>query len=104
MKLLKKGNILIGNHPHIESFLSKHGFSESDYIVFNMDIFKKTKYNGEVEKFLESSKPYYRKSKQHYLDREDITFNQFVTVLRQICKQNNIRYSSKVKYSNQSIR
>mgnify|MGYP001361294763 CR=1 FL=1 len=94
----KKSQILKSNHDFINDFLIEHGVKENNYIIFNLDIFKKCQYNNIINEFLENSKPYYYKNKLHYLNRENITYNQFITVIRQICRHNLIPFSSKVKY------
>ena len=39
----------------------------------------------------------YKKSKKFYLEREN-SYNNLLTIIRQICKKNNIKYVSKIKY------
>jgi hypothetical protein len=65
--------------------------------IFNLDAFKKGVYNEEIPKFIELSKSYYYISKRHYLEKK-LTYNSFTTIIRQICKSNDIHYSSKIKY------
>jgi hypothetical protein len=74
------------------------------YYIFNIDSFKKGIYNNSIPTFLETCKKYYHVSKRKYLEKK-ITFNSFITVLRQICNYNNITYTSQIKYdkSNYSI-
>ena len=74
------------------------------YYVFNTDSFKKGIYNNSIPTFLETCKLYYHVSKRKYLEKK-LTFNSFITVLRQICNYNNITYTSQIKYdkSNYSI-
>ena len=66
-----------------------------------MDSFKKGIYKDLIPKFLENCKSYYHISKRKYLEKE-LTFNSFITVLRQICNFNNITYTSKIKYDKSS--
>jgi SNF2 family DNA or RNA helicase len=72
--------------------------------VFNVDSFRKGVYKDLIPKFLETCKPYYHISKRKYLEKK-LTFNSFITVLRQICNFNKITYTSEIKYdkSNYSI-
>ena len=74
------------------------------YYVFNVDSFRKGVYKDLIPKFLETCKPYYHISKRKYLEKK-LTFNSFITVLRQICNFNKITYTSQIKYdkSNYSI-
>jgi len=67
------------------------------YYVFNVDSFRKGVYKDLIPKFLETCKPYYHISKRKYLEKK-LTFNSFVTVIRQICNFNNITYTSQIKY------
>ena len=67
------------------------------YYVFNVDSFRKGVYKELIPKFLETCKPYYHISKRKYLEKK-LTFNSFITVLRQICNFNNITYTSQIKY------
>ena len=74
------------------------------YYIFNMESFKKGVYKELIPKFLETCKPYYHISKRKYLEKK-LTYNSFITVLRQICNFNKITYTSQIKYdkSNYSI-
>jgi len=67
------------------------------YFIFNNISFKKGVFNGKIENFLSFCKDYYHLSKKKYLERK-LTFNSFVTVLRQICNCNNITYTSQIVY------
>jgi len=63
--------------------------------------FKKGVYNHTIEEFIVSCKPYYHTSKHKYLDKK-LTYNSFLTVVRQICNCNNITYTSQIKYDKSS--
>jgi len=67
------------------------------YYIFNNESFKKGMYNNDIQRFIELCFPYYFLSKRKYLERK-ITFNNFTTILRQICNHNNIRYVNEIKY------
>lgn len=67
------------------------------YYVINNDAFKKMRLLNEYENLIEALKPHYKKSKQFYLLRPP-KYNYFTTLIRHICKHNNIMYSSKIKY------
>ena len=79
-------------------FIISIGIVESNYVIVNETIFKKAEYNNLIKPFFEKLIPYYHKSKQFYLLRE-INFSTFITVLRQICKSNDVHFTSKLKYS-----
>ena len=67
------------------------------YYTINNDAFKKMKLLNLYEELTTNLKPYYKPSKQHYLTRPP-KYNYFTTLIRHICKSNNIMYSSKIKY------
>jgi hypothetical protein len=67
------------------------------YYTFNKDAFKKGIYNEDIPNFLKTCLPYYHISKRKYLEKK-LTYNSFVTVLRQICNFNKITYTSQIKY------
>ena len=65
--------------------------------VINNNSYKKGIFNETIVKFIEDCKPFYHLSKQKYLERK-LTYNSFVTILRQICNYNKITYTSQIKY------
>ena len=79
--------------------MSKNQVIKKYVDIFN-DFVKNIMYEKEGRDFLIELKRYYYKNKHFYIDRENITYNQFNTVLRQICKINNIDIEIKIKYEN----
>ena len=77
--------------------LDKICLKNQKYYIFNNDAFKKGVYNEEIQSFLNTCIPYYQMSKRKYLEKK-LTYNSFVTVLRQICNFNKITYTSQIKY------
>ena len=71
--------------------------SNDKYYMINNDAFKKMKMLDLYEELIQELKPYYKASKQHYLERT-VKYNYFTTLIRHICKANKIMYSSKIKY------
>ena len=67
------------------------------FFIVNNDAFKKMKMLGQYENFIDALKPFYKPSKQYYLNRQP-KYTRFLTLLRHVCKANNIIYSSKIKY------
>ena len=65
--------------------------------VINNNVYKKGIFNETIIKFVEDCKPFYHLSKYKYLERK-LTYNSFVTILRQICNYNKITYTSQIKY------
>lgn len=68
------------------------------YYTFNNISYKKGIFTEKIIEFLNACKLYYFVSKQKYLDRK-ATYNNFMTVVRQICNSNNIVYTSKIRYN-----
>ena len=50
-----------------------------------------------IDNFINQCTPYYHISKRKYLERK-ITYNSFITIIRQICNFNKITYTSQIKY------
>ena len=63
-----------------------------------MNAFRKMLFYNYHAEFCETIKNYYHLSKQFYLERK-MTYNSFTTILRQICKNNNIMFTSQIKYN-----
>ena len=66
------------------------------YIIDRMS-YKKGVFNEIIQQFMVACNPYYFISKRKYLDRK-LTYNSFITILRQICNFNKITYTSTIKY------
>jgi hypothetical protein len=69
------------------------------YYTIDYISYKKADYLDLLSNFYKELLPYYYTSKQYYITRKS-RYNSFITILRQICKQNNLHYISKIKYSN----
>jgi len=54
-------------------------------------------FNNLIEDFIKQCIPYYHLSKRKYLERK-LTYNSFITIIRQICNFNKITYTSQIKY------
>jgi hypothetical protein len=88
---------MISNDYFFE-ILEQISFIKTDkYYTINNDSLKKMKLLGLYEEFTESLKPFYKPSKQFYLTRPP-KYNNLTTLIRHVCKANNIIYSSKIKY------
>ena len=70
--------------------------NEKHYIL-DVDSFKKGIFKEIIQQFLDNCKQYYHLSKRKYLEKK-LTYNSFVTVIRQICNFNKITYTSQIKY------
>lgn len=79
------------------TFLNKICVKYSNYYLFDKCAYKKGLLSDCIKEFLDECKPYYHLSKLSYIEKP-LTFNSLVTVIRQICKQNKLTYTSKIKY------
>ena len=77
-------------------FLHKVSLLSHNVYTFDINSFKRAKYNGWIVDFINLIEPYY--IKKMYITRE-IDFNRMVTILRQICKVNDIQFQTIMKYS-----
>jgi hypothetical protein len=71
------------------------------HYVLNNESFKKGIYNESIINFIELCKPYYHNSKKKYLEKK-MTYNSFITIVRQICNYNKLTYTSQIKYNKSS--
>ncbi len=78
--------------------LDKICIKNEKYYIFDKISYKKGEYQKILEPFLQLLSEYYHASKQYYLIRK-LSYNSFVTIIRQICRLNNINYISKILYS-----
>ncbi len=60
--------------------------------------FQKAKYHNLLDSFIDKLTPYYHISKLYYISR-NLDYNKFTTIVRQICRINNISYTSKICYN-----
>lgn len=83
----------------INEFFEIFSYNETKYLLVNKYFYKKALISNKAEEILLKLSPYYYKSKQFYLTRK-LTYNNFTTILRQICNFHNIPYINKIKYYN----
>ncbi len=91
---------IIKNNIPIEillDLLDKICNKQNNYFIINKIAFKRGEYLNLFEDFTRSLKNYYFSSKHFYLDRKCI-YSSFLTIIRHICKNNNISYTSKIIY------
>jgi len=69
------------------------------FFILDNNAYKKGIYTGIIPDFLNFCKSYYYTSKRKYVEKE-LTNKSFMTVIRQICKTNNITYTSHINYNN----
>ena len=72
------------------------GMQDNQYLVTNT-AFKKGIYNGLIQEFYSELKTYYCPSQMIYLERR-LTYNNFITVIRHVCKSLDLEYERKMVY------
>lgn len=73
--------------------------NNSKYYMIDKILYKKLEYNNYIQNFLDSICKYYYNSKQFYVNRA-MNYNNFLTIIRQICKINNNKIKKKIVYNN----
>ena len=68
------------------------------YYVIDYNAYRKMLFYELHHSFLENLKEYYHASKQFYATRE-LTYKSFTNIIRHICNNANIMFSSKMKYN-----
>ena len=79
-------------------FLEKIALKTDKYYLIDMNSYRKMLFYKYHDEFCETIKPYYHASKQFYLERK-MEYNAFTTIIRQICKNNNIMFTTQIKYN-----
>lgn len=84
-------------------FLERIGCQKTDkFYIVDITAFKRAIYNNDLEMFIQSIKEYYYMSKLNYIDMTHASYNKFNTIIRQLCKCNNIAFSKYIKYDKSS--
>lgn len=81
---------LLDNIPNINQ-------KDSNYRI-DPEIFRQLQYNNHIDHFYTQIKSFYRSNKRFYIER-DITYKNFLTILRHICRQLNIPYNKQIVYN-----
>ena len=68
------------------------------YYIVDIIAYKKMKFHNLHEPFLMTIVDYDHYSKKFYVERE-FTYNSFTNIIRQICRVNNITFTSDIKYN-----
>ena len=68
-----------------------------EYYKIDKIIFKKLEYHGYINEFIKNIKNYYYPNKYFYVERE-MTYNNFLTIIRQICRINNNNFKKVIVY------
>lgn len=102
-KIFKKEYPITNFQRFCDKYLKKTQSNGKVEYEFNFDIFKQLEFYNIHTNFTEALKEYYYPSKYFYLTRK-LTYKNFATILRQICRSIDIFFSSKIKYQhNQSF-
>jgi len=78
--------------------LDKICFKTDKYYLIDMNAYRKLMFHNYNIGFCEKLKDYYNLSKLFYLERK-MVYNSFTNIVRQICKLNNIMFTSQIKYN-----
>ena len=87
------------NEKYFTDFIIKYCSNvKNNEFVFSLVSYKKAVYDNKIKELIDTIKPCYHKSKQFYLER-NINYKNFLTILRQVCSNLSISYSSKILYN-----
>lgn len=68
-----------------------------EYLINKINNINNNNSNNNINNFINYIKPYYKKQKLYYIQRE-LTYNNLMTIIRHICKFKNIPYRNIIKY------
>ena len=77
--------------------LEKICIKTDKYYLFDLNAYRKLLFYKLDESFCKNLQDYYHFGKRMYVERK-MTYNNFTTILRQICNLNKITYTSLIKY------
>jgi hypothetical protein len=86
---------------YVYNYLDNYCIKDGDYLYINKEIYKKYEINNKVEEFINYIEQFYKTSKKYFTQRE-INYNNFICILRHICKLLKINYYKKIIYNNNS--
>jgi hypothetical protein len=79
-------------------FLELYATKKENVYIYNKYAYKKAEYNKYIDTFCDKIKKCYFDSKKFYVTRTH-SYKTIATILRQICRHNNIQFKSKIKYN-----
>jgi hypothetical protein len=86
-------------YEFLDKFCIKNAKCKNKYYLLDATAFRKIQYHITwYNSFVQQIAPYYHTSKQMYLTRP-LTYNNLVTIIRQICKMNDVIFFKRVSYS-----
>jgi len=96
---MKKQIFKTGVPPEIlYNLLEKISLKTDKYYIVDFVAYKKMRFHNLHEPFLKTIIDYYHYSKRFYIER-DFTYNSFTNIVRQICRVNDITFTSEIKYN-----
>ena len=98
--MANKNQILKRPVEFFKDYLLTFGTIEQDYVLININHFKRAQYGERLKEFLTKVEPYYHNSKKNYVTRPNLTYMNFITILRQISHTNGVFFEYKIKYTN----
>ena len=84
--------------PKLFELLEKICLKTDKYYLVDSNAYKKLLFHNLFEALCNELQDYYFVSKHFYIQRK-MTFNSFTNIVRQICKCNNIMFTSQIKYN-----
>jgi hypothetical protein len=72
---------------------------ELNIYIYNYISYRKSIHNNTLKPFLLKCAPYYRPTKQNYVNINNISYGLITTVIRQICNINGCKYKKINKYN-----
>ena len=82
----------------LNEVLEKVCLKTDKYYLVDLNAYRKLLYYKLDESLCQSLVEYYHASKQFYVTRK-MTYNSFTNIIRQICKSNNVMFTSQIKYN-----
>jgi len=80
------------------NLLDQISLKTDKYYLIDINAYKKMIFHNLHIDFLTQLMEYYHVSKQFYITRK-ISYNSFVNIVRQICKNNSLMFTSQIKYN-----
>jgi hypothetical protein len=85
----------------IKKFAYYNDNINNKYYLINKSYYKRAIYMNIIDNFLHELRDYYHLSKYKYLENVN-TYSKFMTIIRQLCKINNVNFASKIVYAKTS--
>jgi len=82
------------------NFIDKFAYNNNNntYYLINKSYYKRAIFLDIIKEFIHDIKDYYHVSKHKYIENVN-NYSKFMTIIRQLCKINNINFASKIIYT-----